>query len=188
MKQEGFTPQLRSRLFASLTGNQGDVSGEVGGDVRGQLLAAYGTGARGGLNTRAAAKDLGVSQRSVQRWVRGENRPSGTHQQALAKRSRQAATTRAGRRRSLSHARQRRETRYGGRVSVSGDQGPIGEEYHRPRTVSQALDPDAILDMYAAYEAGGDKGLVSWIEGYFSEHYVDEWDIGSISGFTIDDR
>ena len=82
-KHAGFKDNLeadehrRSSLFRGLTGRQGaDVSGKAGTspDLRGMLLAAYGPGARGGVNTAAAAQDLGVSRRTVERWVAPEGR------------------------------------------------------------------------------------------------------------------
>src|SRR5664279_1619399 len=97
MDKQGFTTTLRSLLFASLTGREGDVSGQPTGDVPAMLTAAYGPGPRGGVHTRAAAADLGVSQRTVQRWVAGEghqrNRPAPEHLRTLARKARQAATT-----------------------------------------------------------------------------------------------
>lgn len=38
------------------------------------LALSYGTGPRGGPNTAATAVDLGVSRRTVQRWLHGSNR------------------------------------------------------------------------------------------------------------------
>lgn len=193
MERPGFTASLRSALFAALTGREGDVSGQPTGDVRSMLAAAYGPGPRGGINTRAAGHDLGVSQRTVQRWVAGEghqrNRPSSTHLQTLAGKARQAATTRRGRRAALTGARSSPATRYGAKLSIRGVQGPTaaGREYRRPRQIMLQLDPDAVNDMLDAYEARGDKGLVGWLETYSSDTYVDGWGFDSIEHLDLDD-
>ena len=95
---------LRNTLFAVLTGRQGDVSGKAGGDVRGMLMAVGGSSTRtkSGIDLTAAANKLGVSRRTVERWVKTAQtgtgqRPSAPHAKALAAKARQAATTKAGR-------------------------------------------------------------------------------------------
>lgn len=51
-------------------------------DVRGSLFSAYGR-ADGTIDTRRAAADAGVSQRTVQRWLKGEYRPKVEHQKKI---------------------------------------------------------------------------------------------------------
>lgn len=53
-------------------------------DVRGSLLAAF-RRKDGTLDTRRAADELGVSQRTVQRWAKGQTRPKIQHQDTLRK-------------------------------------------------------------------------------------------------------
>jgi hypothetical protein len=194
MDKSRFTADLRNALFRSVTGRAGDVSGRADADVRGMLTAAYGPGPRGAaINTRAAAQDLGVRQRTVQRWLAGDerqhNRPSDTHLRGLARKARQAATTRAGRRRALAGVRGSSMTRYGSKMAVRGVQGPTaaGRDYRRSRQVLLQLDPDSVTDLLDAYEAGGDKGLVSWLEEYAGDHYVDGWGFDSIEHLGLDD-
>lgn len=53
-------------------------------DVRGSLLTAF-RRSDGSIDTRRAAAELGVSQRTVQRWAKGSSRPRLEHQQGLRK-------------------------------------------------------------------------------------------------------
>lgn len=53
-------------------------------DVRGSLLTAFAR-SDGSIDTRRAAAELGVSQRTVQRWAKGASRPKIEHQQGLRK-------------------------------------------------------------------------------------------------------
>ena len=99
---------LRGKLFAALTGRQVDVSGTAGADLRGQLMAVGGPSGRtkSGIDLTKAAKGLGVSRRTVERWVKTEQtgdgqRPSPGHAKKLATKARQAATTKAGRKAAL---------------------------------------------------------------------------------------
>src|SRR5690625_939931 len=66
----------------------------------GLITDLYGTGSRGGPNTKAAAHALGVSRRTVQRWIkagrlpatsRGAGRLARTHRQWQAQQAAQAA-------------------------------------------------------------------------------------------------
>lgn len=194
MDKKGFTADLRSTLFAALSGRTGaDASGRTTGDVRGMLLAAYGEGRRGGVNTRAAAQDLGVSQRTVQRWLaapgRQRSRPSAGHLRSLATRARQAATTRRGRQAAIAQARKSSMSRYGAKLVVRGDQGPTaqGRQYRRHRKIDLVLDPDAVEAMWSAYEQSGDRGVVSWLESYADQQYVANWGFDSITGLELGD-
>ena len=191
MKPKDFTPRLRSTLFTALTGRAGDVSGKADADPAGMLLAAFGEGRRGGVNTRAAAQGLGVSQRTVQRWLAPEghqrSRPSAGHRKTLTASARRAATTKQGRRRALADARDGAKARRITRLSVTGMQGPTvdGKEYRRYRKVDINLDPDAVESMWGAYEDGGDKGLVSWLAGYAGDEYVPDWGFDSIDDLQL---
>ena len=77
---------LRGKLFSAITGRDADVSGQPGGDLRGMLMAVGGASRRtqSGIDLTKAAKSLGVSRRTVERWVKTEQtgtgqRPSAQH-------------------------------------------------------------------------------------------------------------
>lgn len=186
MDRDGFTPELRGRLFAAVTGRGGDVTGT--GSVADMLRATYGETRRGGVNTRAAAENLGVSQRTVQRWIAGANRPSAAHQRDITGNARRTATTQRGRRAALSGPRRSSLSRNGARLNIAGAQGPSldGKDYKRRRAVTLTLDPAAAQAMLDSYERRGDRGLVTWLEGYADEAYVSGWSFDSIDDITVD--
>ena len=76
--------RLRGTVFQALTGQTGaDVSGTTTGDLLGQIRAIGGSSARtrSGIDLTRAATRLGVSRRTVERWVAnattgGGRRPS----------------------------------------------------------------------------------------------------------------
>lgn len=177
----------RQTFFGALTGRtRGDVSG-MGQDVRAQLEAAFGT-RRGRLDTAAAAAGMGVSQRTVQRWVASEgrqrSRPSPAHRQQLQKRSRQAATTKRGRRRALAQARAAIPARRATDLRIHGTQGPrrAGVDYTRARRSSTVeMTPQTYQQLLDAYEQGGESGARSFLEGLWDQEYVQDWRFTSIS-------
>src|SRR5450759_5645794 len=66
-----FGANLRGKLFTALTGNsEADVTGK--GDVRGMLMAVGGSSSKtkSGIDLTKAAAKLGVSRRTVERWVK----------------------------------------------------------------------------------------------------------------------
>src|ERR1035437_46918 len=122
MKREGFTKSLRGTLFTAFSGRNADVSGDAGGDVAGMLLAIGGPGkTKSGIDLTAAAKELGVTRRTVERWVTTANEKSKLTGANLAKvvtKSRQAATTQKGRR--AAGARGRGSGGHGGASRIPG--------------------------------------------------------------------
>lgn len=186
-----FTPRLRGSIFQALTGRTGDVSGRPDGDVRQMLVAAYGEGKRGGVDTRAAAEGLGVTQRTVQRWVAAEGRqrskPSKGHLKTLSTKARQSASTQRGRAQAIKEARESQRARKGGRFSVFGNQGPKG--YERIRGITVSMAPEDVESMYASYELGGDKVLMSWVEGHTQgpNYGVSDWTFQSVDSFDVED-
>ncbi len=159
----------RGAVFAALTGRRGDVSGVVRVCGACWLRSRARRAGRGEVDTRAAAVALGVSQRTVQRWLRSERETgrAGIRSENLTrtqKASRQAATTRQGRRRALQDARTRRNRQRPVTVRVKGDQGPrnSGKGYVRNRTTGAELDPEQHDAMLDAYEAGGDRGVAEY--------------------------
>lgn len=187
---------LRGTLFTALTGRQADVSGKADGDLRGMLMAVGGSSRRtkSGIDLSKAAKSLGVSRRTVERWVKTDEtgagqRPSPMHAKSLASRARQAATTKAGRRAALagSTTRQAIASR-GARLSITGLQGPraSGRDYMRKRTVSLELDPADAEAMMNAWENGGEKGFMSWATGHWDNEYVPDWKFEDVDGVDIE--
>lgn len=185
---------LRGVLFSALTGNRGDVSGK-GQDVKGMLLAVGGPSrrTRSGIDLTAAADKLGVTRRTVERWLRsgqpGGQRPSQHHAKALAKAARQAATTRAGRKAGVAGLRSKvARSTAGVRLSIGGTQGPTaqGRTYTRPRLTQLDLDQQDALAMLDAYERGGDKGFMSWATQHWGQEYLDDWAFQSVDEVRVE--
>jgi hypothetical protein len=193
MEREGFTRQLRGTLFTALTGRGGDVSGRPDADVREMLLAIGGPAdTRSGINLTAVAAELGVSRRTAERWVTtaGQKiRLRGANLAKVVARSRQAATTKAGRRKAMAAVRAGARVRYGAKLSITGQQGPLraGTAYRRRRRIDLVLDPQAAEEMMTAYEDGGDKGYMAWLESYASENYLDDWGFDSLDRIEVAD-
>lgn len=198
-------PQRRSPLFEGLTELRGaDVTGKPGDtpDLKGMLLAAYGPGRRTEIDTRSAAKDLGVSQRTVQRWLATEEhqrtaRPKAQNLARLATRSRQAATTQAGRRRAMQAVRQSRKGKalrnFGGKIYITGKQGVEGGGgfYIRYRTIGipptgDLVPPADIEGLWAAYERGGEKSVSQWLTDYADQHYAGDWTFETIDDIRVE--
>lgn len=180
---------LRGKIFNALTGLGADVSGQSGGDLRGQLLAIGGasTRTRSGIDLTQVAKALNVSRRTAERWAAGSQAPSKRSATALARRARQAATTKGGRRAALaaSSGHQAAVAR-GARVSITGLQGPHTRDYMRKRTTQLDLDPDSAQAMFNAFEQGGDKGFMTWASSQWGQDYVDGWKFGDVDDVTVE--
>ncbi|SIJ20435.1 Helix-turn-helix protein [Mycobacteroides abscessus subsp. abscessus] len=179
-------------FFQKLSGRvEADTSGK--GGVRGMLQAAFGKGPRGGaVDARAAAKELGVSPNTVRRWTAGTQKPSPEHLKAVQGASRRAASTQRGRRGATtdfrSSAQGKRALRVGGTLSISGMQGPEGDElYKRDRRITKEISAEQLEAMFDAYERGGDRALHDWMLD-FTQGYVSGWEFQSIDEIEFGDR
>jgi len=187
---------LRGKLFTALTGRQADVSGNTAGDVRGMLMAVGGHSSKtqSGIDLTKAAHTLGVSRRTVERWVKtartgAGQRPSAVHAKGLATKARQAATTKAGRRAALAASTTRKAiASRGARLSLTGMQGPraAGRDYMRKRTTQLELDPADAEAMMGAWENGGEKGFMTWATGHWGSEYLDDWQFDSVDDIGIE--
>lgn len=195
-----FTGRLRNTVFGALTGIPGDVSGDRGGQLRDMLMAIGGPArTKSGINLTEVAKELGVTRRTVERWVttdgteRGKPKPATLA--AVAKKSRQAATTQQGRAKALGRMRGGAGAgsggaaiaTYGAKLTVRAHQGVVagGREYLRDRTIALALDPDAVEAMNAAYAQGGDKAFLAWAENHADATYAAGWGIDRIDSLDL---
>lgn len=183
----------RSSFFQALTGRaNADVTGSAGGDVRGMLIAAFGTSKRDATkpDTAAAAKSLGVSQRTVQRWLadptRQHQRPRTETLKKLTTRARQAATTKRGREKAIRDTLLAKGLPTGMRVSVTGQQGPE-RAYARFRTANFDLDdPSLSSGFVTAYIDGGDQGAIDWLRDNSDLTYnMDRWYFGEVEDVDI---
>ena len=180
-------PQRRSVVHAGLTGRPGDVTGT--GDLRDMLLSVGGasTRTRSGIDLTTAATKLGVTRRTVERWLRGAGR-SPEHNKALVRAARQTATTRAGRRAAMARVRSAISGAQSVRLSVSGNQGPVaqGTTYTRKRTTALHLSQQDAAAMLDAYERRGDAAFQDWATQHWDRNYLDDWSFDSFDSVTIE--
>jgi hypothetical protein len=121
-------------------------------------------------STKRMADDYGVSQRTVQRWLKGERSPGRS---APGRRvSRDVSDIRE--RRAVRHAKAAVRRGQVPRVRIKGEIGPDvpqGRDYRRRRTITRDLSRDDALDMLDAYGRGDDAAVHDVIEraygGYF---------------------
>lgn len=136
------------------------------------------------ISTKDAAKSLGVSQRTVQRWLKGQHKPSQATMKKLTKKARQAVTTKRGRAQMVRRARTNQRIPAGGvKVALSAHQGPSG--YRRDRTVQQKLTPEEYEGFQMAWATGGDQAAKQYLEQVLSNKYVDGWQVGLIRDMNM---
>lgn len=136
------------------------------------------------ISTAEAAKALGVSQRTVQRWLKGVHNPKQTVMNNLKKKARQAVTTKRGRQQTVRRARTSQRIPTGGvKISITGFQGP--SDYPRDRTIQQKLTPEEYENFRSAWAMGGDVAAREYLEAVLSEKYVDDWKIGNITSMSM---
>lgn len=204
LKQRNTLFQAISWLGSDDEGSMPATGGAQASDVAKHLRTLYSTTRTvttpGGvkksvtkISTADAAKALGVSQRTVQRWLKGVHNPKQTVMENLKKKARQAVTTKRGRQQMVRRARSNQKIPVGGvKVAVTGTQGP--RDYSRDRTIQQKLSPEEYENFRNAWAFGGDVAAREYLEAVLSEKYVDDWKIGNISGMsmngidTVDDR
>ena len=147
--------------------------------VRDRIADLYGTDPRGRANTRSAADDLGVSQRTVQRWIRTNQQPASPPSQALTRRHTDYQNSPAGRAGQISPRREARLRQQGttvlfkGKVQISADQ--------RTRSVRVLLTGDQMSAILDAALAGNDRGSLDALEDAFGDVF------GGSVALTIDD-
>lgn len=134
---------------------------------RERITDLYGTDPRGRPNTRAAAEDLGVSQRTIQRWLKADREPSSpagrqlTHQHQSW---RSSAAGRAGQINSRREARLRKSgttIQYKGLIAISADR--------RKRNTSVLLTGEQMSTILDATQAGDDDAALSALEDAFGD-------------------
>lgn len=139
----------------------------------GMVLAVYGTTSRGGPNTKAAAEALGVSQRTVQRWLKsGLPKARSAAADALTGGYQAWKNTTDGRRAQLSTRREARLRNKGttmifyGKIAVSSDPR---NGVNRSTTVD--ISPENMNRILDATLAGDDAAAHAALEDAFGEAF-----------------
>lgn len=187
-EEHAFFTGLSRRPYADVSGDD-DASPQA---VRAKLAAAYGQAAnpdRTGkprdvdIDVAKAAKGLGVTSSTVKRWLRdGLKKPSASGAfRKLAKKSRDAAKTAAGRAAAVSGDRARQMMT----VSITGIQSVSLEYATFERTCNFPFtDPNAHDAFNDAYTRGGVEGARAWLMNN-SDIYYPDWYIGDVSHIDI---
>lgn len=184
--------ERRSLFFGALTGRtDAEVTGKSG-NVAGMLRTLY-SRPDGKISSKNAAKDLGVSQRTIQRWVKGEQAPKAGNLDKLNTAARRAATTKAGRRKAVQSQKHSRLAQRGARLTIRGNQGVPGsnrhgDSYTRFRSASLQLTPVEFQDLLDAYAEHGDTGLQQYLQDEYTNKYgAGTWNVNFISELELHD-
>ena len=193
MARPRYGPQARSALFQALTGRAGaDVSGAPTADLRGMLLAAFGPSPRDPTrpNTALAAQRLGITQRTVQRYLAAEGRerigrPRPDILRRISTAARQAASTQRGRAAAVRDVRDSGLPRWGMSLTIRGLQGP-DPDYQRRRTVTMNLDPDHAGAFIDAYVAHGENGALGYLADNAEHVYqIESWHFADVTDVDL---
>lgn len=137
---------------------------------RAMVARHYGKGPRGGLNTKAAAEDLGVSQRTVQRWIKDRRMPETSEGGDRLKQKHEAwKESPDGRRSALGRKRKdellaARTVNMNGQVKVSKDV--------RPRTgLEVGITEGDMARVVDALASGDDAGAYAILEDVFGDAF-----------------
>lgn len=144
-------------------------TGQQGATVGQQIGHLYGTTGRGQPNTRGAADALGVSQRTVQRWVAADRAPARGAGLQLGRQHQAWRDTAAGRQGQVDPARAARlaqrggVVRFAGRITVSRDS--------KNRTTSVVVSGPEMAAILAAGQNGNDALAHQLLEEAFSNAF-----------------
>ena len=175
-------------MFEGLTGQKiPDYTAEHP-DTREMLKFLFpGKSDRYPIATGLAAKKLGVSQGTVQRWIRGAQKPRATITKEITKRVRQTVTTQRGRSQLAKRAQAQRpdKTRT---IRINALQGPSDDptdkDYVTERYANLEMSPADQQQLYNAWVQGGDAGATDYLTSLYSnpDRYVDGWQFHGIKG------
>ena len=141
------------------------------------------------IDTKTAAARLGVTQRTVQRWIKGDSHPRPELLKKLTDRTRQTVTTKRGRTQLAKRAKDalpgdRRTLIVHGVQGLSSDPQDMG--YNRNGNSYIHLTDDEQRGLLDAWGNGGDTGALSYLEGIYAQpgRYTDSgtWRFHGVDG------
>lgn len=139
------------------------------GDVSVLLSDVYGRNSRGHVNAKAAAADLGVSERTVQRWVKQGKLPSNDNGERVRRGWKESPEARAARMNPRRESRIRSKgttVQFKGVIRISSD-----KRNHQSRPVNLELTPEQAGDLLDALLAGNDEAAHAALEDAFGDHF-----------------
>ncbi len=175
------TPRGSERIWQQLA----PPSQERPSTPRSMITRLFGKGPRGGPNTRAAAEALGVSQRTVQKWIHDRRVPKSEGGQALTTQHQDwRNNTTEGRRHALGRVRGGQKVRdrlaKSRRIYFTGNVKISSDVRHRKGMQIDLSDGDMqlLLDKAAAGDTEGHEAL---------EYLVSKSMFGVHDGGKVDD-
>lgn len=132
------------------------------------LIDLYGANARGGVDAKAAAAELGVSERTVRRWAK-DGIPEHAKGAAVREGHREWRNSPDGREAKMNTRRESRlrnkgtTIKFNGRIKISGD--------NRHRKVNIPLDGEAMSDILDALLAGNDDAARDALNDAFADFF-----------------
>lgn len=181
------TAKTRVNADGTHTYVEGKTFDEVASTPRSMLEFLYeGKSARQPVDTKLAAQRLGVTQRTVQRWVRGDSKPRADMLRKLSTRTRQTVTTKRGRAQLARRLRQNVPADRNRIVKIHGTMGPTTDpnnrDYLRSGNASLELTPEQQASVMDAWAENGDEGAIDYLTGLYQTGYVPDWQFHGISG------
>lgn len=178
--------QAARQTAAIFEGITGQSLPEVSRDTRSMLKFLFpGQSDRYPIATKLAAQKLGVSQGTVQRWIRGAQNPRATITQEITKRVRQSVTTKRGRTQLAKRMKAQlpAKTRT---IRIQGLQGPTTDptnnDYLRDGFSNFDMSPEEQQKLYDAWANGGDTAATEYLTGLYDTRYLDGWQFHGIKG------
>lgn len=177
----------RDAVFEFFTGKDYN---QVTSSTRSMLQHLYpGKSDRHPIDTKLAAQRLGVSQRTVQHWIRGDSKPRPATAKKIADRTRQTVTTKRGRAQMAKRAKAALpgKTR---KVNVHGVQGissdPTDMSYNRNGRSGQDLTPEEQEKLIDAWAEGGDTAALEYLTTIYQRpgEYHAEWRFHGVDGMN----
>ena len=177
----------RLAFFEGLTGKS---YASVSRDTRSMLEFNFPGSDKQPINKREAARRLGVSVRTIERWAKGDTKPKPENLSKLTNRTRQSVTTKRGRAQLAKRMKQTIPPTTERTISIHGRQGitadPNAEGSEKPRNGYSKLDltPEEQSAFFDSWAAGGDEGAARYLETLYSQpgRYVPNWHFHGIDG------
>lgn len=176
---------FREEIFRIVTGRNARGAGR--GDPRAEMIAAYGPSQRDPSrpDTREAAKRLGVSQRTVQRWLKA-GRVSRGRAPDVHRAARQAMTTKRGRQRALRAAQRAGAHASPGRpnqgLRITGTQGVRSSvvDNYRERDANVGFTDADLAELQQVWAEHGEAGASAFLHQHMDQHYAQEWHMATV--------
>lgn len=177
----------RNAAFEFFTGQRYE---DVTRSPRSMLQYLYeGKTSRHPIDTKTAAARLGVSQRTVQRWIKGDSKPRPEISKKLTDKTRRTVTTKRGRAQLAKKAKAslpgtRRTLMVHGLQGLSADRNDM--TYNRHGISRIHLSDDEQRGLIDAWGEGGDNGALRFLEGVYDQpgRYEPGWRFHGVDGMT----